>query len=623
MISRVLSIRDPRLRPIDRLRWRTTTVGAIPDSRNGELDNRVVPEALWADWSVRLRPRASIDFASFRVVAVTALALPGSTLAVHDLVADRGDNAAAFTAKVSHVLQSVAATSHGRAVLRGLTQLRAGLEAHGSPIDYERRRAIAAAAAPLDRAGWDRISAAADTPTGGHRKLRHARLWLWEALTAGLPHQAPAALRPEGTSGLSDYHSFALRLPAIAVNLLEEHARRVLDSHGCDNEPLVWSPPPDWVDLQGLPVPDLDIVDLARLKTLLRARRPAGDIADQLGTSLDHVRLLVRRNPDLFELIGCRPQPPRPPGKPRTQPPADLTTERLRSFVLDQKRTLRALAVEFGVGRHYLSDRLRRDGIPVPPSRRRPTVVDPEWLRLEYLEHRRTLPDIAAEIGMTPTNLARIATRHGIPLRRRGGASHAGSLTKPSGWPEPLASAMLGQGGRERMQRFQLYAHRRSLNNAAVALSVHQAVLSSQLAQLEAACGGTLIARSTRPNQRPQQLTDLGRRLLEQADRHMGPAPGPPAPPEPLATALASFWGEKRLRWFQVAARNDTLAAASQTVGSNRHSLNRSIRGLEQAVGGVLLRRTSPSHPHQLTDLGQLLLNQADDRLGKATSRMS
>jgi len=212
--------------------------------------------------------------------------------------------------------------------------------------------------------------------------------------------------------------------------------------------------------------------------------------------------------------------------------------------VVDEDQTLRTLAVRFDVGRKYLAAWLRREGIPVPPSRRRPIAVDPEWLRVEYLEHRRTLPDLAAEVGMTAPNLARIAMQHGIALRRRGGASHAASLTKPSGWPEPLASAVLGQGGHQRVQRFQIYATRRSMNDAAVTLSAHPTVLSSQLAQLEAACGGTLITRSTHPNQGPQQVTDLGRRLLEQADRHIGPAPGPPPPPEPLATALASFWGQ-------------------------------------------------------------------------------
>lgn len=44
----------------------------------------------------------------------------------------------------------------------------------------------------------------------------------------------------------------------------------------------------------------------------------------------------------------------------------------------------------------------------------------------------------------------------------------------------------------------------------------------------------------------------------------------------------------------------------------DRYTLDRSIRGLERAVGGVLLQRSSPSQPHALTALGQALLAQVE-----------
>ena len=141
-------------------------------------------------------------------------------------------------------------------------------------------------------------------------------------------------------------------------------------------------------------------------------------------------------------------------------------------------------------------------------------------------------------------------------------------------------------------------------------------MLTTQLSRLETACGGCLILRSPR-SQANQRLTDLGHRLLAQADEHLGSHPDAPLPlPEPFASAISSFWGVKRVRCFVVAARSKTLAAASSALGTDRYTLDRSIRGLERAVDGVLLQRSSPSEPHALTARGHMLLSQVESQLG-------
>ncbi|MDP9388571.1 MAG: hypothetical protein M3Q48_11840 [Actinomycetota bacterium] len=125
-----------------------------------------------------------------------------------------------------------------------------------------------------------------------------------------------------------------------------------------------------------------------------------------------------------------------------------------------------------------------------------------------------------------------------------------------------------------------------------------------------------LIVRSTR-KQANQRLTELGRRLLAQADEHLGQHPATPVPlPEPLDSALSSFCGAKGLRRFTVAAGSDTLAVAASVLGTDRYTVDRSIRRLENAAGGIFLRRSSPSRPHRLTDLGQALLSQLEGHLG-------
>jgi hypothetical protein len=279
--------------------------------------------------------------------------------------------------------------------------------------------------------------------------------------------------------------------------------------------------------------------------------------------------------------------------------------------VVEEKRTLRSLAAEYGIHRNTIAEIVHREGIPVPTGGRVTYDVDPDWLRTEYIDRRRTLPDIAAEVGTTPVNMARIARKNSIPLRDRGGTSHAASLTAPPGLPEPLASAMLGQGGDQRVRRFQVFARTRSLNEAAGILRIEQTVISSQLDKLEQACGGQLLIRSPRTH-RPQQLTDLARLLLRQADAHLQPNPdAPPEQPQLLATALAGYWGKERVRRFVVTARATTIAEAALQLNTQPHTLARTIRGLEVVVGGALLDRTSPLLPHRTTPLGSRLLRQA------------
>jgi hypothetical protein len=87
---------------------------------------------------------------------------------------------------------------------------------------------------------------------------------------------------------------------------------------------------------------------------------------------------------------------------------------------------------------------LRELGIPVPGFGRQARVVDLDELRRQYVEEGRTLPELAPEFGMSPTNLARVARSAGIPLRGRGGPSHASAARKDTALPSPLRDALVG-----------------------------------------------------------------------------------------------------------------------------------------------------------------------------------
>lgn len=167
LVSRVLTIRDPYLRPTYRLRWRTTTVGTRPLAEDGHVPEfgRLIPRALWSDWSIRLRPREGLDPYLFRRVAAACLVLPGAKAPLRRLLAG-------FTVEgpsreeIAHVLRGVIASGHSTAIIRALTQLADHIRELGSPIDYERRQRIGGSVSLLDEQGWGRICRAAGTPSG-------------------------------------------------------------------------------------------------------------------------------------------------------------------------------------------------------------------------------------------------------------------------------------------------------------------------------------------------------------------------------------------------------------------------------------------------------------------------
>jgi hypothetical protein len=150
--------------------------------------------------------------------------------------------------------------------------------------------------------------------------------------------------------------------------------------------------------------------------------------------------------------------------------------------------------------------------------------LDPAWLRREYVTWRRSLPDIAGELGCKIATLKKFAHEHSIPLRRQSGAEgfayRDAPRLHPSQVPEPLRSALTGRDSRQRLDRFVFLAQRPSLNQAAQRLGIRQNTLTHQLHTLERACGGLLLHRH--PHPRPVgPLTPLGEQLRRQALEHL------------------------------------------------------------------------------------------------------
>lgn len=85
LASVVLEHRDDRLRPTDRLRYRSMTgQGRRPEGTDPSTRLRALPLALWPDWSIRLPP-LTIDPNSFRIAAAIALCVPGATTPIRSI----------------------------------------------------------------------------------------------------------------------------------------------------------------------------------------------------------------------------------------------------------------------------------------------------------------------------------------------------------------------------------------------------------------------------------------------------------------------------------------------------------------------------------------------------------
>lgn len=162
----LLRHRDPRLRPTDRLRYRSMTAAARrPDGADPAVRLRAMPLALWADWAIRLRPRA-VDASHFRVVAAAALCLPGATATLSQI---SGHWPPASTALICQPARSLARGPHGGAILYVLCALADTLARDGAPIDYRRRRTLAGQITLLDADMWAAMCRRGAVRTGDRR----------------------------------------------------------------------------------------------------------------------------------------------------------------------------------------------------------------------------------------------------------------------------------------------------------------------------------------------------------------------------------------------------------------------------------------------------------------------
>jgi hypothetical protein len=502
--------RDPDLTHVDtRLRYRTCT--PTPRAPAADVADRArhVPQLLWPGWTVRLLP-PGFATDTFRAALAAALLLPGNP-------GRRTGDAAELLQPgrrlgVSRVLRRLATEGH-EGVLRALCALADHLDTHGAPIDYARRCALVAPDL-LPAQTWHDMCRHAGAHPGGPRRLRDVRRHLYQRITGNDLRHAPHPFTLARSDERAAYLHLPLELPTPLRRALDDYAAAYLADAGIDAEPLTWEPPAGCLGDLDLPGTDPDDLDIELLHRLLREDGlPPGEAATRLGTSIEHIRLALEHTP--------LPPQPRPP---RNRPTGADERERQARRVLTPaflgaaraaRKSVSTIARETGSSTKLVRQLLHDAGLPpLRPTGRRPTHhLDPTWLREQYLTRRRTLPDIAAELGIPLTSLNRHAAKLGIPFRPPGPASHATALAQPDpALPRIIRQALTGAGAWDRLHRFQAAMRHPTLHQAADTLGMRPSALGEQIIRLEHDIGARLHTRAV-PG-RPMRPTPEGRTLL-------------------------------------------------------------------------------------------------------------
>jgi hypothetical protein len=485
--ARVAHARDAHIPTIDRLRHATTLPGPrVPELRPPGATDLAgaraarLPDQLWPDWALRLTSDTSVRHERFRPFALIGLLLPHSDMQfrhIATLVSGQLKRDAAW-----HQLGKLTDPA-----LRILTELALAIDEHHIPIDYRRRRDLAAGSTLIDDGTWAAIARATGTRTGRGSRTGHARRYLYELITGCSLHTAPPPYQLTAQPAGIEYGEFAVTITASLASALHDHARSLLASWGINGEPLQWQPPADWVSVTAWPGADPADADPSPVhQALLQGDMPVSRVAASLGISADHMRQILRHHP--------LPMPLRPIRRrlyPRVQQPA-----------------------------------------PHPAQDPDAIYIGLDWLHEQYLTWHRTLADIAAEAGCTTAALKKFAHEHGVPVRPRGTGRHISPDTAagrhPSEIPEPLRQALRGPHGTQRLHRLLIIAQHPGICQAAQALGIPESVLYTQLARLERDCGGPVIHRRPRPRL-TGNLTALGEQLCQQARDYLGPTTASPA----------------------------------------------------------------------------------------------
>ena len=389
---------------------------------------RQTPALFWPAWTARLMPplRGTSPQQRRRCLSAAFLTVTAGTSLTS---ATRMLGGAITYSSAAPVLLRAERDPRWPASLTALTRLAAHLDQHGTPVDYQRRRLLGYDNL-LPDTDWIQICRNTGAIPGQQSRALTARRWLFERISGTPAELAPAAfaVTTPGQRARLDKFS-ALITPGLAAGL-DSYAGAWLAGNHIDGEEVTWRPPARLLSDLDLPGPDPFGCQPGEIHELITHHKMSPRAASrQAGTTIDVVRAILDEHP--------APPQPLTPGQARSAGRAvaalraRLAPRDLDDLYTGQKISPRQLSRQFGASRNTILALLDEYGIPQrtgPDARCPPFSIDRDWLHEQYVTSSRTLPDIAAEIGISTTHLARRARTLGIPLRGRGTPSHARTL---------------------------------------------------------------------------------------------------------------------------------------------------------------------------------------------------
>ncbi|AYM44340.1 LysR family transcriptional regulator [[Mycobacterium] chelonae subsp. gwanakae] len=409
-----LSALGPLLNPSDQLRYRIGTPLPARPANNEATAAAIaarIPAALWPAWMVRMAP-AGLDYQRLSTALPCAILLVNTRLTLTQAAEAMGRDTGGHS--LSHTLQRLQADPRWNALRKAFIELADHLYAHQSPIDYHRRRVLDyGTLLPEDE--WTQICRTADIHAGDGKKSDVARCYLYATISANPARRAPWFIANSDFVGALT--NFPAQMTPRLAQALDGCAREFLHRNEID-EPVTYCPPIGLVTGLDLPGADPDDIDIDQLHRLVQKALTLTAIAEKLGTSLQAVRHVLSLHPI--------PEQMRNPATRRSPTIDDLARRlpapQLRQLYHDEGRSALQIATQYGVSRQTVIRLACQYGLEIRPAHRPRThdAIDRDWLYTEYVVNGRTLPDLAAEKGMSTANMARWAKTHDVPLRARG-----------------------------------------------------------------------------------------------------------------------------------------------------------------------------------------------------------
>ncbi|MFE3783346.1 hypothetical protein ACFXPA_34815 [Amycolatopsis sp. NPDC059090] len=407
----------PRLNPAIQLRYGTATpTPCRPRCGHRETRAASIPSLFWRGWTLRLNPGGLFDPLPYRQALSVLLHIAG--LGDLDYAAARSllGLPPVSNAVCPYFTKKLRQAGAWEPVVAVLSQLARTLDDHPAPIDYGRRRRWRRlCAATLHGTAW-RAACTQIRYRSSERQERFARLHLIELLTGSHPCHFPPPLTLSPSFDGEDYTTFVFARPAQLSAHLHQQAQTLL-RHLRIDEPVTWEPPFDWVG----------------------TRRFSEPGKESPGTALP-------------------------------------SEHELRTHIDDGLRPGQIARLS-GCSRQRIGKLMASSGIGPPAPREVLRTLDPTWLREQYEDNHRSFADIAADLGIPPSDLARharklgLAIRHGVAAHKHILADHGG----PAAFSTTVWAVFASRGAEQRIKRFLAIPGHPDLNHAAKHLGVRTA----------------------------------------------------------------------------------------------------------------------------------------------------